>query len=181
MSYWLTSDWHLWHSNIILYEKRPFVDYIQMNDEIKKRHNEVVKKNDIVINLGDVAFVHKEALKDYMSTINGRNWLIKGNHDNHTDAWYLDVGFEKVFDMPIIFKKFFILSHEPVYLNENMPYVNIHGHLHSQKMQGNHYINVGVENWNYYPVNFDTIRKLVGINENQKYDFPKKDCQKENQ
>ena len=171
MQYHFVSDWHLWHSNIIKYASSPFIDYREMNTEIRKRHNEKVHKDDIVINLGDVAFVHKEALKEELAKYNGRLWLITGNHDNHSESWYRDVGFEKVFTMPIIFKKFFILSHEPVYLNDHMPYVNIHGHLHNNKLQSSNYINVGVENWDYYPVSFDQIREMVGIDEQQRYDM----------
>jgi calcineurin-like phosphoesterase family protein len=49
------------------------------------------------------------------------------------------------------------MSHEPVYLNINMPYINIHGHLHSKKMEGIQFVNVSVENWNYTPIDIKTI------------------------
>lgn len=41
------------------------------------------------------------------------------------------MGFDSVVDYPLIYDGFFILSHEPVYVNENMPYANIYGHVHS--------------------------------------------------
>ena len=62
---------------------------------------------------------------------------------------------------PIIYEKFWMLSHEPLYVNKNMPYCNIHGHIHSLKCDSKHYFNVSVECINYKPINFEKIKKLV--------------------
>ena len=54
-----------------------------------------------------------------------------------------------------------MLSHEPLYVNKNMPYCNIHGHIHSLEYDSKHYFNVSVECINYKPINFEEIKKLV--------------------
>jgi calcineurin-like phosphoesterase family protein len=75
------------------------------------------------------------------------------------------MGFEEVYRYPIIYKGFYILSHEPVYLNEHMPYVNLHGHIHSKKYDSKQYVNLSVEMINYTPVLFDDIKKQFEIGE----------------
>lgn len=54
-----------------------------------------------------------------------------------------------------------MLSHEPLYVNKNMPYCNIHGHIHSLKYDSKSFFNVSVECINYKPINFEEIKKLV--------------------
>ena len=153
------SDLHLGHKNIILYENRPFGDCEFMKNEIVKRWNNAVSKHDMVFVLGDVAF-GKENL-DAIATLNGRKILVLGNHDTLSAQTYLDAGFESVSKWPIILDDFYICSHEPIYLNTNMPYANIHGHLHWRQMQGGAYFNVSVERINYTPINFDEIKKVL--------------------
>jgi len=84
-----------------------------------------------------------------------------GNHDRQRSRkWWLEVGFDEVVEYPIIYKDFFILSHEPMYLNKNMPMVNVHGHIHGQKYEGNQHVNMSVEHWDYTPVNFEVIKAI---------------------
>jgi len=163
----IISDTHFGHSNIIRYEDRPYNDIEEMNDSLIKNWNQVVKNNDIIFHLGDFAFANKEGLKELINALNGRKMLIMGNHDrqiNRHPKYWRDIGFEEVFKYPIIYKEFFILSHEPVYLNENMPYVNIHGHIHSTKYSYRGYFNACVENINYTPIEFEAIKKIIRKN-----------------
>ena len=37
-----------------------------------------------------------------------------------------------------------MMSHRPLYVNKQMPYVNLHGHIHSNKYDDNQHINVSV-------------------------------------
>ena len=157
MKTFVISDHHLYHQNIITYENRPFVDLNQMHKELIKNHNSVVSKNDKVFFLGDVSFSNKENTEEIIKKMNGHKILIKGNHDTRGKNWYFDVGFDEVIDYPIIIKSFFILSHEPVYLNGLIPYINIHGHIHGNTMSQNYYVNVSVEQTNYTPVSLDKI------------------------
>jgi calcineurin-like phosphoesterase family protein len=158
MKRYLIADTHFDHSNVIKYENRPFQNIHDMNESIIMNWQKTVKKNDMIYILGDFAFGNKERIKYFVSRLPGRKFLILGNHDNHSVKFYHDVGFEFVSKWPIIIDQFFILSHEPMYMNDSMPYLNIHGHIHSKKMTGNYY-NVSVEQINYTPINFDLIKK----------------------
>lgn len=83
-----------------------------------------------------------------------------GNHDRSRDiTWWKEVGFNEVIEYPIIYKNFWILSHEPVCVNNSMPYVNIRGHLHRRKIEGQ-YFNVGVELSDFTPVEFEKIERM---------------------
>ena len=56
------------------------------------RHNEVVKEDDIVVFLGDFAF---NSPSNWVSKLNGKKYLILGNHDRPNHQAYQD--FEHVF------------------------------------------------------------------------------------
>lgn len=155
------SDLHLFHENIIDYENRPFLSVEHMHSCFVKNWNNVVSKNDIVYNLGDVTFSNKENTKPIIERMNGYKILILGNHDRgRSRQFYLDCGFQEVIKYPIIIEGFLILSHEPLYTNTNMPYCNIHGHTHGTDY-GAHdrYFNASVEKINYTPILLSEIVK----------------------
>lgn len=70
---------------------------------------------------------------------------------------YRKSGFEEVYDYPIIYENFWILSHETMYINQNMPYANLFGHVHQSPQyttySKQHYC-VTVERIGYTPVVF---------------------------
>ncbi|REE67954.1 calcineurin-like phosphoesterase family protein [Paenibacillus taihuensis] len=156
------SDHHFGHKQIIDFESRPFENVDEMNERMIECWNAVVGKQDKVFHLGDFSFLNQEKTKEIVSRLNGYKVLILGNHDRgRSRKWWLDVGFDEVSEHPIIYKDFFFLSHEPMYMNKHMPYVNVHGHIHSQKYAGINYINVSVEHWDYTPITFEQIRDAV--------------------
>lgn len=55
-------------------------------------------------------------------------------------------------------------------MNQHMPYVNVHGHIHGQKYAGNNHFNVCVEHWNYRPVSFEALMDALASQENQRDD-----------
>jgi len=163
MANYVWSDLHLSHTNIIRYCNRPFEDSPDgveaMNKLILRNWRETIKGDDTIFNLGDFCFKwSKERLQNTLSNLPGKKILILGNHDrSHGAAWWRDAGFDEVYPYPIIYKKFYILSHEEVFLNEQMPYVNIHGHHHQKSFDRKCYINVSVEQTNYLPISLDEI------------------------
>ncbi|QHT63097.1 phosphoesterase [Paenibacillus lycopersici] len=162
------SDHHFGHKAIIDFESRPFENAEDMNETMIQKWNAVVGKEDKVFHLGDFSFLNRDRTKEIVSRLNGCKHLILGNHDRgRTRSWWLDVGFDEVSEHPIIYKDFFFLSHEPMYMNRHMPYVNVHGHIHGQKYEGIHYFNVCVEHWDYTPLTFEQIRDAVVPSEEQ--------------
>lgn len=156
----ITSDTHFDHARIIQYENRPFNSVQEMNEEMIKRWNLKVSNNDTVFHLGDFCFSNKDRTTEIISRLNGKKILVMGNHDRSRPVkWYIDCGFNEVYNYPILYKEFFVLSHEPLtYLKP--PFVNLMGHVHQSLNYPTFTTNsvcCCVERWNYTPVNFNTI------------------------
>lgn len=154
------SDMHFGHANIIKYENRPFTNVDEMDNTLISNWNKAVGKGDKVFILGDVSFYNKEKTKSILVMLNGNKILILGNHDKDRSlAWWRETGLDEVYQYPIVYNDFYILSHEPVYLSENMPYANIHGHTHHLKYADRQFFNVSVECIGYTPISFDKVKE----------------------
>lgn len=156
----LTSDWHLGHSNILKYDRRPFRGVDEMAVTLIGNYNSVVGPSSHVVFLGDVFFREtKEGAKYMMSILFGRKTLILGNHDRHSKSWYRDVGFETVLDSATIAD--FIcgsitLIHNPLHaVGARQSNYVIHGHKHSTEPMSEvgtvRRVDVSVTCWDYYP------------------------------
>ena len=124
------ADTHFGHEAMIRFENRPFENTKDMEWQLIKNWNEVVDSEDRVYVLGDFAFGDKAEVTRLCRSLNGKKILVLGNHDTQPPKWYRECGFEEASPWPIIIEGFWILSHEPLYINENMPYANIYGHVH---------------------------------------------------
>jgi calcineurin-like phosphoesterase family protein len=135
-----------------------------MNSELIKRHNALVKKDDVVYFLGDIGMGNKDALGALVMAMNGRKMCILGNHDDKRSSWYMEQGwFEWASRHPIIIDEWIILSHEQKFVNGNMPYCNVHGHSHNSLPfhAAPWYFNVSVENTEYEPISLSLIYDTV--------------------
>ena len=157
------SDLHLSHNNIIKYCNRPYENVEAMNNDIIKRWNSVVSKNDTVWVLGDIGLGKKENIKKLLLQLNGHKKLIMGNHDSASIKFYYECGFHRVYDKPVIINDFFILSHKPLEWVAN-PMFNIYGHVHDNKCYKT-WSKTGccvcVERHNYTPISWRTIESKI--------------------
>ena len=164
---YLTGDMHFGHTNIIKYENRPFSSAAEMDATIIKNWNSVVSKNDTVIVVGDVSFYNKEKTAEIVQQLYGKKILIKGNHDQRNNQWWVDVGFDEVSNYPIIYKEWFVIQHEPpTYMNDATPYFYIYGHVHGTDMYKTitkQSACVCVERWDYTPVELQKIMDLAKL------------------
>ena len=81
MSIFFTADMHFGHKNIIKYCNRPFTDAAEMDAEIIRRCNEVVKPDDTLYILGDIGFLPVWEQIERINQMNGKKILLWGNHD----------------------------------------------------------------------------------------------------
>jgi calcineurin-like phosphoesterase family protein len=151
-----TADQHFGHEQIMKYENRPFFGEAIMDETMIENWNAVVNPDDLVFVLGDVSFYDKEKTTEIIKRLNGSKNLIKGNHDSENNQWYRDCGFDEVSEFPVIYKDWFVLSHEPPhYYNETMPFFYIFGHVHGTPLYPivtKQSACVCVERWKYFPV-----------------------------
>jgi calcineurin-like phosphoesterase family protein len=93
---WFTADPHFFHDNIMKFTGRPFKDMDDMLNKIREKWNKKVKSNDHVIIVGDAFFkFDKDKAKEYLSSLNGKKILVRGNHDIDTRICYF-LGFDFV-------------------------------------------------------------------------------------
>lgn len=155
------ADTHFGHQNIIEYENRPFQTTQEMDETLIANWNRTVQPRDHVFMLGDFAFANKERTHELAARLNGYKILILGNHDRgHSYSWWKTTAFAEVVQYPIIFNEWFILSHEPLYINRNMPYANIFGHVHANPAYADcsaQSFCASVERIAYTPVEFEQI------------------------
>lgn len=87
-----SADWHSYHENIVRGvskwpDKRACRDFDTLeehNDTLINNINKVVKKDDILYLIGDVAFGGKQNIFNTMNLVNCKNiHLCLGNHDHH--------------------------------------------------------------------------------------------------
>lgn len=100
--YW-TSDLHLGHVRINELAQRPFTSVEEMNEEIIGRWNDIVKADDEVMVLGDLAMGRFVETMKLVETLNGHISLVPGNHDRVHPA-YQDTRSAKVKEWEAMYK-----------------------------------------------------------------------------
>ena len=128
------SDWHYGHKNILSLDNRPFKNVEEMNTELVRRWNAVVGKDDIVYILGDMFWCKATEAIAVLEQLNGRKFLIKGNHDRCHDNKFAK-HFEKITEYMEIKDgdKDIVLCHYPIVCFKNHYYgwYHLYGHVHS--------------------------------------------------
>lgn len=161
----MIADTHFGHKNIIDYENRPFSCVEEQDETIIKNWNDTVTNEDKIFILGDFAFANKDRIKELIKALNGYKILILGNHDrSHSYSFWEKSGMDVVSQYPIVAFDWYILSHEPMYINKNMPYANIFGHVHGNSQYkdfSSQHFCVSCERINYTPIEFELIKETI--------------------
>lgn len=172
-----TSDLHFYHKNVIEFCKRPWLDNLAMNQGLIENWNRTVGVDDEIFILGDMFFCGTNRAKEIMQRLNGKKFLILGNHD-----WNVvkkprakEFGFEWVLEQFCvrIAGKDVIMNHFP-YSGDHMEEDRfldkrpidagmwlLHGHVHSEWKVRGRQINVGVDVWDWRPVPEIEIENII--------------------
>lgn len=160
MSTYFIGDNHFYDENIMKFENRPFSTVEEMNTFMVNSWNRTISPNDTVIVVGDFFDLNNctgPEASAIIEKLNGNIILIIGNHDKQFIDFYRSCHSDKieVIEYPIIYKDFWMISHEPMYVNENMPYANIFAHVHNNPMYktvSSRSYCVSAERLNYVPI-----------------------------
>lgn len=174
--FYVISDTHFFHRNILRYANRPY-DHEAM---MVKRWQRVVGENDIVLHLGDLFFGGQEGydLFKYEVTprLPGRKYLVLGNHDKR--KWdYESLGFTVIKPFQVSYRNYKVsFDHYPKFLKEPERVIHVHGHIHSNGYARNEphrwgNINVSVEVLDYRPHRITRLlnKEIRSRNNSQRY------------
>jgi calcineurin-like phosphoesterase family protein len=160
----LISDTHFGHVGVTQFLRddgtklRPWDNIEEMDEALVSNWNSVVTSKDKVYHLGDVV-INRKHLKT-LSRLNGEKVLVKGNHDIFRINEYLE-HFKDIRAYHILDN--LIMSHIPIHPDSRGRFRgNIHGHLHANTVGDPWYYNVSVEQINYTPIPFETVREYYG-------------------
>jgi len=150
-STWIIADTHFFHANIGQYCSRPE----GWQDLIVENWNRFIRPGDTVFHLGDLALGKKEDAEALVPLLNGRLYLMRGNHDRRGKAFYDKPGITLVpdpFRMIYSTKLSLVFSHRPVVPLEPGA-LNLHGHIHNNPAPelGPRHINLSIEVREYRP------------------------------
>ncbi len=190
-----TADTHLGHSNIIKYTNRPFADVKEMDTELVKRWNEVVGPYDVVYHLGDFCLGKGKEAHDYFVRLNGqikvlgypwhhdRGWILRRpNTQIHLGAsgYYSRSGHKVKILPPMVvlefkefsktrFPKAITLCHYQLNRWDRRHYGSWHlfGHSHGKVKGEGLSLDIGVDNWNFYPVPLYKVAEILKERENE--------------
>ena len=162
---YFTSDQHFGHTNIIRYCNRPFEfsreGTLKCDEFIREKYCSVVREDDIVIFLGDVALYknpERNRIRALIKSLPGQKILLLGNHDHDKNMCHYPLTAEEEINRRVVeLRKLYTLGGCKVL---------IHGHTHDDSPpdeEGIRRINVCVDNpqTGFMPV------KVEGIPEQQ--------------
>lgn len=169
------ADTHFCHKNSIEFNNRPFCSIEEMNKTLINNWNNVVKSEDEVFILGD--FLVRGSGTDaneILRKLNGKKYLIKGNHDHYVDDKEFDSSLFEWIKSYYVFKEDnmkIILFHYPILEWEGYYKQSIHlyGHVHNNRsdyyrdLLGSRAFNVGVDAIGYKPISLEEIFNIVRL------------------
>ena len=171
-----TSDTHFTHANIIRFCSRPFKNVEEMDETMIANWNRVVGENDIVFHLGDFCMGGSAKWTNVLNRLNGKIYLIIGNHDMKNLKQSCSDRFEKV-----AMQMYIEVDKQKIYLN-HCPFLcyggayrdtwQLFGHIHTNKnntgidaprleMLFPTQYDVGVDNNNFTPVSFEQVKAII--------------------
>jgi calcineurin-like phosphoesterase family protein len=173
---WFTSDTHFGHKNIIKYSNRPFANADEMDSILIQRWNEKVAPNDEVYHLGDVALCSVSRLRNILSQLNGKIYLVAGNHE--TTALACSERFEWIkdyFELTINDEQsgknenkgenLIILLHYAmrVWNGSHFGSFHLYGHSHGSLEDdiNSRSFDVGVDCHNFYPISYQEVKEIM--------------------
>lgn len=164
---WFTSDTHFGHGKIIEYCNRPFTNSDEMDRVLIANWNAAVQPEDVVYHNGDVALVRDRPghWDRIAAQLHGTIHLTVGNHDE--DEMLTHPRFASVEHYREIFigAQRIVLSHYAMRTwhkcgskSKKRRSLMFYGHSHAGLPGNAQSLDIGVDAWNFRPINLEQIR-----------------------
>lgn len=167
MTHWYTADTHFGHENVIGFCNRPFASAGQMDAIMIENLWAKVSPDDDLWVIGDFAFGPKAKASSYLREIFGqlpgaRKHLIVGNHDLEPTLalpWDSISNLAEVRDGPK--NQAHTLCHYPMitWNHARREALQLFGHVHDNWKGSRNSVNVGVDVWEFMPVQINDIAR----------------------
>jgi len=169
MERWFTADTHFGQEMVIRLQPRPYKSLGEMEEDLVRRWNEVVRPGDIVYHLGDFAVgkaEDKARIKAIFERLEGEKMLVCGNHEKRNAfvrglgwRWVGDIKDVKIDGVEIA------MSHYPMLAwNGSMNGAwHLHGHTHGLQPQHPTWLkeDVGVDVHGLRPISFGELKEIM--------------------
>lgn len=166
-----TADRHFGHEYLIKAGKRKFASVEEMNEIMIARHNEVVRKGDLVYDLGDMYQCKVDQAKEIQKRMSGNFYVIEGNHDNIARklakqgmfVWMRQLENITVSKPWLEERQMVVLCHYGMRTWKNSVHGSwqLYGHSHGGLPDIPNYlafdVGVDVKEWDYYPVSIEQV------------------------
>jgi len=94
---------HFGHANILKHDKRPFSSIEEHDEALIANWHEAVRAQDVIYCLGDITFSSKrDAIVELLGRLNGKIFLVRGNHDRLVDRPGIRERFEAIENLTIL-------------------------------------------------------------------------------
>lgn len=169
----ISSDYHLKHKNVLIYDNRPFATIEEHDAKIIENHNSVVKVDDDFFFGGDFCFDKSKArIEELIQQLNGNKYFIKGNHDHKDivkiyekygtylgEQTLIKVGESKSTAQSIVLNHFALRVWNKSHHGTWMLYGHSHGSLDHTPWGKS--MDVGIMMNNYFPFDFYQIKEIM--------------------
>jgi calcineurin-like phosphoesterase family protein len=167
-----TSDHHFGHKNIIKFCNRPFADVESMNETMIAKWNERVGEGDEVYHLGDFALCSSGKLNKILDQLNGKIYLIKGNHESsaldcknrfewikeYHELVVPDPEFAKGEQLIVLFH-YAMRTWNAAHWGSYHLYGHSHGTLPDDETA--HAFDIGVDCHDFYPIEYKEVKAMM--------------------
>jgi calcineurin-like phosphoesterase family protein len=164
MAVLFTADTHFGHPGALGLYRRPFASVAEMDAAMIERWNQVVRPTDEVWHLGDFSVrQNSNRVAELLGNLNGTKHLIAGNNDDATVIG--SSGWESVqlYCEALVEDVHLVLCHYPFRTWRNMGkgWIDLHGHSHGRLKPQGRQCDVGVDAWQFRPVDIAAIVEHV--------------------
>ena len=169
---YFTSDHHFGHKNIIKFSQRPFKNVEEMDEVLIQRWNEKVGKEDEVYHLGDVGLCSSGKLRRILERLNGKIYLIKGNHERSAEDCHSRFEWIKDYYELVVEdeehdrgKQMIVLFHYALreWNASHWGTYHLYGHSHGSLSDdpNSRSFDIGVDCHDFYPLSYEEVKVIM--------------------